>query len=129
MPAIAVAEATDVTPWSGWEVTHGASICLGPLQTPLGSATIESGEGVLRITVAGHARFSTNIQGRLTHLELGPTKAGVRLPPGPAGWVEFPGAAIAAASLEATPLEPSGNRVEIPERACAARLEIFRGQP
>jgi putative isomerase len=129
MPAIAVAEATDVTPWNGWEVTHGASICLGPLQTPLGLATIESGEGVLRITAAGHIRFSTSIKGRLTHLELGPTDAGVRLPPGQAGWVEFPGPAIATASLEGRPLEPSGIRVEVPERACAARLEISRGQP
>ena len=36
MPAIAVAETTDITPWGGFEVTHDESICLGPLLTPLG---------------------------------------------------------------------------------------------
>ena len=127
MPAIAVAEATDINPWGGWEVTHGASICLGPLQTPLGLATIESGDGVLRITVKGEQRFATGIPGRMTHLNLGPISTGVTLPPGPAGWVEIPGAPIKAATLDGRAIKASAARIEIPAREQAQRLEILRG--
>ncbi len=127
MPAIAVAEATDITPWDGWEITHGDSICLGPLQTPLGLATIESGEGVLAITTSGQPRFSTSIKGRLTHLDVGSRTAGAVLPPGPAGWVEFTGAAIRSATLNGKALKASAARIEIPARATAQRLAVARG--
>jgi putative isomerase len=127
MPAIAVAEATDINPWAGWEVTHGESICLGPLLTPIGLATIESGEGVLRITTAGEQCFATSIKGRLTHLELGPKSAGAILPPGPAGWVEFSGPAIGSATLDGKALKISAGRIDIPPRERAQRLEIVRG--
>jgi putative isomerase len=126
MPAIAVAELTDITPWGGWEVTHGESICLGPLLTPLGAATVESGEGVLRITASGQPRFATNIKGRMTHLDLGAPGAGVTLPAGPAGWVEFPGGPINSASLEGRPLTLKAERIEIPARERAQRLAIAR---
>jgi putative isomerase len=129
MPAIAVAEMTDINPWGGWEVTHGDSICLGPLQTPLGLATIESGEGVLRITTHGETRFATSIKGRLTHLAIGVNSAGAILPAGPSGWVEFPGLPIRSAMLEGRPLKVSGIRVAISAREHAQRLEIMRGVP
>ncbi len=114
MPAIAVAELTDINPWAGWEVTHGESICLGPLQTPLGLAAIEAGDGVLQITTQGRRRFATNIKGRLTQLSITPKSASVMLPPGPAGWVEFP---------------DLGNRVAIQAREAAQRLDVARGSP
>src|SRR5579871_5006526 len=114
MPTIAVAELSDINPWSGWEVTHRESVCLGPLQTPLGLATIEAGEGVLRITTGGKPRFATNIKGRLTHLFIGARAASVMLPAGPAGWVEFP---------------DLGNRVSVPAREKAQRLDVTRGKP
>jgi glycogen debranching enzyme len=127
MPAIAVAEAVDITPWAGWEVTHGDSICLGPLQTPLGLATIESSEGVLRITTSGEPRFATDLKGRFTHLDLGPGVAAVTLPPGPAGWVEFGDGAIRSAMLDGKALKASAARIEISARAKAQRLAIVRG--
>ncbi len=114
MPAIAVAELSDINPWSGWDVTHGESICLGPLQTPLGLATIEAGEGVLRITTGGKPRFATDIKGRLTHLSIRTRAASVMLPAGPAGWVEFP---------------DLGNRVSVPARDKVLRLDVTRGKP
>lgn len=114
MPAIAVAELSDINPWSGWDLTHGESICLGPLQTPLGLATIEAGEGVLRITTNGKPRFATDIKGRLTHLSIGAKSASVMLPPGPAGWVEFP---------------DLGNRVSVAAREKVLRLDVTRGKP
>jgi putative isomerase len=114
MPAIAVAELSDINPWSGWEVTHGESICLGPMQTPLGLATIDAGEGVLRVTTSGKTRFATDIKGRMTHLSIASKAASVMLPAGPAGWVEFP---------------DLGERVAVPARQQAQRLEIKRGKP
>lgn len=113
MPAIAVAELSDINPWGGWEVTHGESICLGPLQTPLGLATIEAGEGVLRITTGGKPRFATNIKGRFTHLSIGAKAANVVLPPGPAGWIEFP---------------DLGKRVSVQARDHAQGIEVTRGK-
>jgi putative isomerase len=127
MPAIAVAEAADINPWGGWEVTHGASICLGPLQTPLGPATIESGDGVLRITSKGEQRFATSIMGRMTDLKLGPKSAGVTLPPGPGGWVELSGATIQTAALDGKALEAAASRIAIPQRERAQRLQLEWG--
>jgi putative isomerase len=114
MPAIAVAELSDINPWSGWEVTHGEGICLGPMQTPLGLATIEAGEGVLRVTTAGKTRFATDIKGRFAHLSIAGKAASVMLPAGPAGWIEFP---------------DLGERVAVPSRQQGLRLEIKRGKP
>jgi hypothetical protein len=102
-----------MTPWSGWEVTHGESICLGPLQTPIGLATVEAGDGVLQITSAGKRRFATNIKGRLSQLSISPQSASVVLPPGAAGWVEFP---------------DLRNRVVIQSRDRAQRLDVARGK-
>jgi hypothetical protein len=109
-----VAELSDINPWSGWEITHGESICLGPMQTPLGLATIDAGEGVLRVSTSGKTRFATDIRGRMTHLFIGSKAASVTLPAGPAGWVEFP---------------DLGERVTVPSRQQAQRLEIKRGRP
>ncbi len=126
MPAIAVAEATDITPWSGWEVTHGDGICLGPLLTPVGPATIDSADGVLTISTAGETVFRTNIKGRVTHLELRPQTAKAILPAGPAGWIELPGRAIRSARLEGKTIG-TGARIDVPAGDRPQRLEIDRG--
>ena len=106
MPAIAVAETTDITPWGGFEVTHDESICLGPLLTPLGRTTIDSGVGdkspgengasVMSITTGGRLRLQTDIRGRFRHLDLGERHLRLELPAGPAGWIEIPGGKILA---------------------------------
>jgi putative isomerase len=126
LPAIAVAETTDVTPWSGWEVTHAESVCLGPLLTPAGWATIDSGGGVLSISIGGEARLKTSITGRLSDLDLGPRAIGMRLPEGPAGWIELPGSAVLFARLDGQPIKAVGARFEIPARDRPQRLEVFR---
>jgi putative isomerase len=130
MPAIAVAETTDITPWGGFEVTHGESICLGPLLTPLGRTTIESGPGedgsILAITIGGQVCLRTSIIGRLRHIELQARTVSVELPTGAAGWIEFPGGPVLFARLGGKPIEAAGGRFVIPAREGPQRLEIFR---
>jgi len=131
MPAIAVAETTDITPWGGFEVTHGKSICLGPLLTPLGMTTIDSGAGdsggsVLTITAGGERRLATSLKGRVTQIELGRLSASLLLPPGAAGWIELPGPPIAFATLDGGPIAAKGERFEVPARDQPQRLEILR---
>ena len=131
MPAIAVAETTDITPWGGFEVTHGKSICLGPLLTPLGMTTIDSGASdsggsVLTITAGGERRLATSLKGRVTQIELGRLSASLLLPPGAAGWIELPGPPIAFATLDGGPIAAKGERFEIPARDQPQRLEILR---
>ncbi len=126
MPAIAVAETTDITPWDGFEVTHGESICLGPLLTPLGMTTIDSDSGVLTVTTSGERRLATSLKGRIARIELRRNSASMLLPPGAAGWIELPGAPIAFAVLDGRPIAAKGERFEIPARDRPQRLELMR---
>lgn len=126
MPAIAVAETTDITPWDGFEVTHGESICLGPLLTPLGMTTINSNSGVLTVTTSGERRLATSLKGRIARIELRRNSASMLLPPGAAGWIELPGAPIAFAVLDGRPIAAKGERFEIPARDRPQRLELMR---
>ena len=128
MPAIAVAETTDITPWDGFEVTHGESICLGPLLTPLGMTTIDSGSGVLTVTTSGERRLATSLKGRIARIELRRNSASMLLPPGAAGWIELPGTPIAFAHLDGRPIAAKGERFEIPARDKPQRLEVLRGR-
>jgi len=128
MPAIAVAETTDITPWDGFEVTHGESICLGPLLTPLGMTTIDSGSGVLTVTTSGERRLATSLKGRIARIELRRNSVSLQLPAGAAGWIELPGAPIAFAALDGRPIAAKGERFEIPARDKPQRLELMRGQ-
>jgi putative isomerase len=129
MPAIAVAETTDITPWGGFEVTHGESICLGPLLTPLGRTVIDSGGGVLTITADGVVRLKTSIRGRLSHIDLQARSARLELPPGPADWIEIPGSKVILARYEGQPIAARDGRFEIPARDRPGRLEILRESP
>src|SRR5262249_25601418 len=126
MPAIVVAETVDITPWGGLEVTHGESICLGPLLTPLGRTTIDSGSGVISITVGGALRLRRDIRGRFRHLEIGARHVRLELPAGPAGWVEAPGGRILHALLDGHALGAPDTRMRLPARPAPVILEIFR---
>ncbi|HEX4572759.1 MAG TPA: trehalase family glycosidase [Dongiaceae bacterium] len=132
MPAIAVAETTDITPWGGFEATHGESICLGPLLTPLGSTTIDSGSGdsgagesVMSIAVGGQPRLRSNIRGRFRHIELEARHARLELPGGPVGWIEVSGR-IMHARLDGKAIPAAEGRIAIPARTQPAVLDIYR---
>lgn len=130
MPAIAVAETADITPWGGFEVTHGERACLGPLLTPLGRTRIDSGAGeggsVMSIVAGAHACLRTNIRGRFRHLELQRHLARLELPAGPAGWIELPGATAIHARLGGAAIDAGGARIAVPARDNPTMLELFR---
>ena len=111
MPALAVAEVCDVSPWDGWSITHpGDDFALGPLRCPYGWARCEARAGVLTVTVNDRPVLRTNVQGRLRHLRLEADSLGVELPRSETGageppWLELPGVAaeaITTARLHAT---------------------------
>lgn len=95
MPAMAVAEVTDVTPWEGFSLTNGADVDLGPVATPCGPCRIVVRDGTLRLVRSGSVLLETGIPGRLTQLELSPRRLGLRLPAGaPDGWIRIPATAL-----------------------------------
>ena len=102
MPAIAVAEVCDVSPWEGWSVTHsGEGVRVGSLRCPRGWMRCETDAGVLTIHVDGRPLLRTNVRGRFRHLRLDWGKVRLDLPAsrpesGEAAWLELPGVAVEA---------------------------------
>ena len=73
MPAMAVGEVTDVTPWAGWEVTNdGEAVALGPVETPAGAVTVTVADGRLAIRRGGAVLLETDLRGTLTELRIAP---------------------------------------------------------
>ena len=73
MPAMAVGDVTDVSPWSGWEVTNGAEdVALGPIETPAGAVTLTVAAGWLSIRRGDETLLETDLPGTLTELRIEP---------------------------------------------------------
>ena len=50
IPALGVAEVTDISPWDGWSIVNrGDDLSLGPLLTPAGRITVSVEEGALTL--------------------------------------------------------------------------------
>jgi len=100
MPAMAVAEVVDISPWDGFSLTNGADTDLGPVATPCGVCRITIAKGVLRLTRRDTLLLETDILGRLRHLRLTPDRVSLHLPPSAAaGRIILP---CTAAPLHAT---------------------------
>jgi putative isomerase len=85
MPMMAVGEVCDVNPWGGWELDNsGEDYTLGPLQSPAGDIRVERSAGRLTVRQGDRLLFSTDIQGRLSHLRLEDGFFSVELPASPA---------------------------------------------
>ena len=109
MPAMAVAEVCDVSPWDGWSVVHtGEDVRVGPLRCPPGRVRIEARSGVLALYVEGRPVLRTTARGRFRHLRSERGSLSLELPPSPPGaretpWLELPGVpveAVTAISLD-----------------------------
>lgn len=100
MPAMAVAEVCDVSPWNGWSVANsGEDVKLGPMRCPCGWARCEVRGGVLAVSVDDRPVLRTNVRGRLRDLRLETASLGLELPlpasaPGERPWLELPGVAV-----------------------------------
>ena len=98
MPAMAVAEVCDVSPWEGWSVANtGEDVRMGPLRCPCGRVRCEVRGGVLAISVDDRPVLRTNVRGRLRDIRLEAASLGMELPPQAPGerpWLELPGVAV-----------------------------------
>ena len=82
MPAMAVAEVCDLSPWDGWSITHtGEEVRMGPIRCPHGWALCESRAGVFELHVDGRPVLRTTARGRFRHLRLGERSLSLELPP------------------------------------------------
>jgi putative isomerase len=70
LPAIALAEVVDFTPWHGWSLEGaGRTVRVGPVRTPLGVSTIVCEPGSWRLETQDHGViFETNVKGRISFL-------------------------------------------------------------
>jgi putative isomerase len=115
MPTMAVGEITDVNPWNGWEITHGAGDSLvGPLLTPAGTAFVQSVAAWMKVIVGSDTILQATVPGRYRHIDLGERTMRLVLPPIPADddrkrWLAFPQVPrerVASARLDGQPLMP-----------------------
>ena len=109
MPAMAVAEVCDVSPWDGWSIANsGEDLRVGPLRCPGGWTRCEVRGGVLAVHVDERPLLRTNARGRFRDIRRGDGTLRLTLPPSPSasgegGWLELPGVpapAVIAARLE-----------------------------
>jgi len=81
MPAMAVGEVMDHTPWGGWEIVNtGEDLTLGPLESPIGPATLTVSGGVLTVMKGETAVFVTDMVGRLSFLRFSDDSFSASLP-------------------------------------------------
>jgi putative isomerase len=115
MPTMAVGEITDVNPWNGWEITHGAGDSLvGPLLTPAGTAFVQSVAAWMKVIIGSDTILQATVPGRYRHIDLGGRTMRLVLPPIPADddrkrWLAFPQVPrerVASARLGGQPLTP-----------------------
>ena len=144
MPAMAVAEVCDVSPWDGWSVVNsGEDVRIGPLRCPGGWARCEVRDGLLAVRVDDRPVLRTNARGRLRDIRLEKGALSLTLPPsqrapGEAPWLELPGVsaqAVSGARLEgaaggdlAVAAGSEGARLALPRRSEPVRLSVtWRG--
>jgi putative isomerase len=127
MPWLAAAEITDFNPWHGWEIAHdGHPVRHGPFQSPAGLATLSSQGGILTLALNGAPGFATNLQGRISEIEIHAGRRGLTLPPilHEGSWIEFPGRGIAMATLDGHPIATAGARIVLLPTRAVNRLEV-----
>lgn len=95
MPFMAVGEIVDITPWNGWEMTHGrGDVSVGPMLTPLGLAHVQSIGGWLKVITAGDTILQATVPGRYRHVEFAADACRLTVPPIPSDpdkqWLAFP---------------------------------------
>jgi putative isomerase len=140
MPALGVAEVMDVTPWNGWEITHGEDGMLGPVLAPGGRATVATDGGIMTLRLNGETVLRTNLKGRFRHLVVGQSGVSVVLPAAvdrqrAAPWIEFPaigGRDMLTARLGGKPLAATDikhGRVSLPAAAGPATLSLVWAGP
>ncbi len=137
LPLMSVAEAIDVNPWNGWEVTHGGKDGrVGPVMTPAGAAVATTEAGRFTLEIAGGWTLRTNLPGRFRRLRLERDSVRLILPPVPETaeprWLELRrdgGGEVALARIGGRPVAPeiAGDalRFRLPSADDRMRFELF----
>jgi putative isomerase len=138
MPLMGIAEVTDISAWTGWDVVNtGADVTLGPIETPTGRVTIMVETGRLSLRRGVEVLFSTTVQGRFSDIVWEKTGIALTLPPVGAGGGEIafpalPTAQVALATLDGREVpfrrEDGGIAIALPTSAEPARLLLHRRQ-
>ncbi len=124
MPLMAVGEITDVSPWSGWEVTNtGEDVAVGPVVSPAGLVTLSVSGGVLCLRRGGDLLFETDFAGTLSQLRCEPDRLSFTLQQ-PASGGEFVRLSAAGAVLWA---KAGGRDLTVAAEAGCVRLAGFGG--
>ena len=129
MPAVAVAEVCDVSPWDGWSITHtGEDVAMGPLRCPCGWARCEARAGILEVNVNDRPVLRTNARGRFRHLRLDAGSLSLELPASQPGsgeppWFELPRVAVGAVTT-ARLHEVEGGELEARNGIDGARIHL-----
>jgi len=127
MPAMAVAEVLDVTPWDGFTLTNGANTDIGPVATPCGPCSVVVSEGVLRLIRQGVVLLETDIPGRLRHVQMGDDRIRLTLPrDAPAGTLSMAIPAPFLARQGNVTLETKIENARLTVKTCAATSELLR---
>ena len=135
MPALAVAEVCDMSPWDGWSIVHtGEDVAMGPLRCPPGWVRIEARSGILTLFVNGRPVLRTTARGRFRDLRLERGSLDLELPPSPpasggeAPWLELlgvPAEDVTAVRLGGTGDEaPPDGGPAVTQGADGARLTL-----
>jgi putative isomerase len=131
LPALAVSECLDVTPWAGWSVmAPPPGTRLGPLLTPAGRAFLaDRGRSWRLEREDGRVLLESNLTGRLSGLSLAGAAPEVVLPAieRDDAWIAFPDHGIVACDLAGRRIEARDGRFALP-RSDAPPLEPLRLQ-
>ncbi|TWF52402.1 MGH1-like glycoside hydrolase domain-containing protein [Neorhizobium alkalisoli] len=135
LPMMAADEISGFDPWSGWTISNdGRDARFGPFLSPVGLATVEISEGVLRIYRGEKPVLSTNLTGRLSEVEFTPTGFACVIdgPPMPAGHLTLCGldaSAIVGARLDDVAVDwsatPEGAGFDFSKAEGRAKLVVW----
>ncbi|WP_172327422.1 trehalase family glycosidase [Mangrovicoccus sp. HB161399] len=132
LPLIGAEEICGISPWHGWVLSNGPDAVLGPLETPVGPATVRREAGWLNLERGGKTLLRTDHPGELRRLRIGEGHVGCELAPSAAASrIELPG--VPASRLvqvrcggEVLAAEPGAElAVTLPSSAERRRLGIW----
>jgi len=133
LPALAVSECLDVTPWAGWSVmAPPPGTRLGPLLTPAGRAYLSADGRSWRLEREdGRVLLESNLRCRLSQLSLAGALPEVLLPAIGQGdaWIAFPGRETAACDLAGRQLQRRDGRFALPRSDAPVLLQGLARMP
>ena len=131
LPALAVSEHLDFTPWAGWSVmAPPAGARVGPLLTPSGPCVPLRRRRVVAPRAGGRAGVLRDQRpgASLPALARRPGAGGPAAPPidRDDAWFAFPGHPVSAGEVDGESVAPDGGRFRLPRNA---RPALLRGGP